>query len=103
MGEFLKNNKYLACLNHLHILFQCQYFNFIFSGLNIMWLGGHDMTLEDRLEWITGECSFSFDDWLAGQPNDCNGEGDCLMLNYSDDGWNDDRCWALWNFVCEFR
>ena len=61
--------------------------NFVFfSGLNRIWLGGHDMTVEDRWEWATGQCGFSFNDWLAGQPNDRNGEEDCLMLNYFEDG-----------------
>ena len=61
------------------------------------------MILEEEWEWITGQCSFSLSDWLADQPNDRNGEEDCLTLKYSEDGWTDGRCWLLRKFVCEFR
>ena len=47
------------------------------------------MILEEEWEWITGQCSFSLSDWLADQPNDRNGEEDCLTLKYSEDGWTD--------------
>jgi Lectin C-type domain len=57
------------------------------------WLGGNDRDSEGDWVWKTGPeagLSFPFFFWAGGEPNNCCGGEDDLVINWaSDGGWND--------------
>ncbi|CAC5388321.1 MRC [Mytilus coruscus] len=65
------------------------------------WLGGRD-EVEGHWKWVTSGKNFTYTDWHPGEPNDLNHDEDCLHL-YGPHGyqWNDFRCSALQNYICE--
>lgn len=64
-----------------------------------MWLGASDVDSEDDWRWVTGE-PFDFTDWRSGEPNGELNEN-CLIVNWSGQGWNDALCAGTWSYVCE--
>ncbi|XP_056001586.1 uncharacterized protein LOC125654833 [Ostrea edulis] len=62
------------------------------------WIGGHDFLQESNWMWITDEV-FNFTNWRAGNPSNGNGNEDCLDLSF--DGWNDNTCSNILNYICE--
>ena len=69
-----------------------------------MWIGGSDEAVEGRWEWDSERCSFTFEDWHWGQPNNYAGAQDCLYMDLSNPQikWNDERCTNRYYFICEF-
>uniref|UniRef100_A0A6F8CKJ4 Galactose specific C-type lectin-1 n=1 Tax=Culex pipiens TaxID=7175 RepID=A0A6F8CKJ4_CULPI len=71
------------------------------------WIGGSDLAEEGTFIWTgTGE-RVTYTNWRRDEPNDENGEEDCLQLAYIPGWeyfwhWNDNRCagQSLY-FVCE--
>ena len=82
-------------------------------GLSILpagyfWLGLADPGAEGTYVWITGE-AFSYTNWQTGEPNDANGEEDCVEMygNYVGEfaafsgHWNDALCTVPYRSLCE--
>ncbi|XP_048771111.2 uncharacterized protein LOC125677178 [Ostrea edulis] len=72
-----------------------------------IWLGGNDIDTEHTFVWIGNEnpVPFNFTNWHQGQPNNMNGDQDCVMLQYKtssfDYEWGDVGCQERHSFICE--
>jgi hypothetical protein len=68
-------------------------------------MGGCDADVEGTWTWITGE-SWSWTNWVPGEPNDYRGGEDVLEMSNSSGQWNDnsqsDNHFAD-GYVCEFE
>ncbi|TMW49785.1 hypothetical protein DOY81_005142, partial [Sarcophaga bullata] len=65
------------------------------------WIGGYDIGHEDRFVWIkTGRTLAPFTNWKPGQPNNANGNENCLALLVSGK-WADEHCLKRMPFICE--
>ncbi|XP_074480651.1 ladderlectin-like [Sebastes fasciatus] len=64
------------------------------------WLGGTDAQQEGTWFWIDGK-PFKYDNWDRGQPDNNNGTGHCLVMNYKDNlKFDDQPCYLRKTFVC---
>jgi hypothetical protein len=64
-----------------------------------IWLGASDADSERDWRWVTGE-PFDYTDWRTSEPNGDASEN-CLIGNWSGEGWNDQACAGTWSYVCE--
>ena len=56
--------------------------------------------LEREYVWTDGTI-FDFSNWNAGEPNDSNGNEDCMSMYVSTGKWNDDKCTDAKPFLCK--
>ena len=67
--------------------------------LQSAWIGLNDKAWEGEYTWDSGE-SYGYTNWYPGQPNDHNGQQDCVeMLNSGH--WNDQYCHYSLEFIME--
>ncbi len=66
------------------------------------WMGGSDAREEGAFEWITGR-PMTFARFAPGEPNDQNGDNDCLGAKTHDGLWRDWPCWLLRSYLCELE
>ena len=64
------------------------------------WLGGTNLTVAGSLEWATGSCEWSFEDW--GRHYGGGHDQRCLAIADSW-GWNDQTCSHANGFICQFN
>uniref|UniRef100_A0A7N9AK97 Type-2 ice-structuring protein-like n=1 Tax=Mastacembelus armatus TaxID=205130 RepID=A0A7N9AK97_9TELE len=70
------------------------------KGTGLIWLGGHDLTQEGKWKWIDGT-PFTYTKWRPGQPDNWQGNEDCLHLNAEGKWfWNDLDCQTPLPSVC---
>ncbi len=69
-------------------------------GDNAYWIGLDDRDREGVFVWATGE-ALSFESWEPGQPDDFNGNEDCVEQKAASGDMNDLPCGATRYFVCE--
>ena len=68
---------------------------------NAAWLGATDRAVEGVFRWIGSDQPLIYTNWGTGEPNNYNGEEDCLLMSQYED-WNDVRCSATLAYsVCE--
>merc|ERR1719508_283771 len=61
-------------------------------GLTAWWLGGNDLHREGSWVWPSGQ-PFTFTNWVEGEPNDSNGEEDCIAIDSPKEyKWMDLNC-----------
>ena len=65
-------------------------------GLGYAWFGGNDIEEEGVWKW-TDNTPWDFTNWVPQEPNDLDGNQDCLQINWS---WDDAGCWVNKPFVC---
>ncbi len=61
--------------------------------------------LQGNWVWTDGS-AWDFTGWGKGEPNDNEGNEDCLEMNHlgnGDWGWNDNGCSDLCSYVCKTR
>ncbi|XP_052777861.1 perlucin-like [Mya arenaria] len=63
------------------------------------WIGGSDAEEEARWEWVTGEVA-TYRNFGVNQPN-AGGDANCLTFISPLIVWNDVKCEAALNYVCE--
>ncbi|XP_062602397.1 perlucin-like protein isoform X2 [Saccostrea cucullata] len=71
-------------------------------GSHGVYLSGNDIKREGSWEWLDEDEPFSFHTWYKGEPNNDNGDGDCLHI-WKTHGyqWNDVACnYPISNFLC---
>ena len=79
----------------------------ILSINGLIWIGAHDIASEGNWIWVNGErASRSELIWFSGQPDNYDGNEDCLYLHAysgtSNDGLAFDRpCWNSFRGLCE--
>ena len=72
------------------------------------WLGGKDKRREGRWVWIDGGIQtypIRYTNWDSNEPNNHNGNEDCLVTNWDGYGvghgrWNDVPCNHTYGFIC---
>ncbi|XP_031175117.1 ladderlectin-like isoform X2 [Sander lucioperca] len=62
------------------------------------WIGGFDAMKEGIWMWTDGS-QFYYQSWGGGEPNNCCGGENCLLINWRDN-WNDGTCSSQLPFVC---
>lgn len=65
----------------------------------MMWIGATDIDTERSFKWVDGT-AMDYTNWIAGQPNNYQGNEDCMFIR--DDGWGDGSCSQLnlTKFLC---
>ncbi|XP_077573854.1 galactose-specific lectin nattectin-like [Stigmatopora nigra] len=63
------------------------------------WIGLHDAIEEGEFVWTDGEV-LNFRFFGSGQPDNDNGNEDCVEIAASGEMWADDQCSGLHPFVC---
>jgi hypothetical protein len=66
------------------------------------WIGFNDREQEGTYVWAESSVPVTYTSWADSEPNDANGEEDCVTTDYAFiGGWNDISCSALLPYVCE--
>lgn len=63
------------------------------------WVGASDQVKEEVFQWTNKE-NVVFTNWKPYEPNDANGNEDCVSL-CRDGQWNDNICNKTFNIICE--
>ncbi|XP_041458722.1 macrophage mannose receptor 1-like isoform X2 [Lytechinus variegatus] len=64
------------------------------AGVNVGYLGLHDLANEDSFYWVDGTpLTSSQSHWGTGEPSDDSGNDDCVQLKHFTDGDSDDWYW----------
>ena len=74
-------------------------------GVNDVWIGFNDRTVEGAWEWDGGHKG-SWTNWAVNEPNDSNGEDCAHLWNGGRNGrwtWNDNQCTNSYSFVCSLQ
>ena len=69
------------------------------SGTNY-WIGFNDIATEGSFKWPDESSANAFTYWDSGEPNNGNGDEDCVTY-WGGDRWNDYKCSNLLPAVCE--
>lgn len=69
-----------------------------FIGNQCAYIGLSDSVIEGEFAWTNGE-SLDYTNWAVNQPNNYNGNQDCVVM--CSDGWNDEYCTSLHEFIVE--
>ncbi|KAJ8309065.1 hypothetical protein KUTeg_013939 [Tegillarca granosa] len=79
-------------------------FYFIFIVLTV-WIGGSDWSVENTWVWEPTGKNISYTNWYPGQPNNSDGNENCLVLTAVYKGqygkWFDAHCDDLLYYICE--
>lgn len=71
------------------------------AGLDDVWAGGNDLTLEGSWVWVTGE-PMPYSNWRDGEPNNSNGLEHCMVVEGDNGGlWDDRPCDRQYGYICE--
>lgn len=67
-----------------------------------MRIGAHDNVQEGTWRWIKDNSIVDFKDWGDQQPNNVNGNQNCVeLLRSLSYRWNDHDCTSLLLYICE--
>ena len=77
--------------------------HYLFSDpKRIYWLGGSDQQQEGTFQWLTTGQTFSYTNWIPGDPNNANAGEDCVIANWNGDGkWADAECEWPEYYICQ--
>jgi hypothetical protein len=71
------------------------------KGMRI-WTDGTDQAVEGVWRWSGSDMTFDpFANWRDSEPNDANGDEDCLNYWVATGKWNDQACAFEFPFICE--
>ena len=76
---------------------------YILGSEGQFWTAGNDIQTEKEWIWAgNNEHITGYTNWAPGEPNQINGEEDCLTI-YPRKGyhWNDAQCDKSMNYICE--
>nr|XP_057910099.1 uncharacterized protein LOC131105709 [Doryrhamphus excisus] len=75
--------------------------NFITAYYDQLWIGLSDLDHEGKWKWVNGEELDFKGFWQKGEPNNSNGNEDCVEVSHTGGGWNDAPCRLQLSWVCE--
>ena len=64
------------------------------------WIGGNDLAVEEMFTWTSDNSTLGFVNWRSRQPDDWEGNEDCISL-CRDKRWNDYNCDRSLPYICE--
>ncbi|XP_028439590.1 galactose-specific lectin nattectin [Perca flavescens] len=67
------------------------YINQVTGANGRAWIGGFDSVKKGVWMWSDGS-TFDYKNWDVGQPDNFDGEENCLEMNYQGRNWNDAPC-----------
>jgi len=66
------------------------------------WLGATDNVKEGSWIWQSSGKTATYTNWADGEPNNCCGGENCLVMYTSQGKWNDGTCPSSISIMCEF-
>lgn len=66
-----------------------------------MWIGGSDKSKETQFIWSKSKNKITFTKWLSNNPDDYEGNEDCIEMLATTGEWNDMSCDFNTHFICE--
>ena len=68
------------------------------------WLGASDIDHEGLFRWKESQLPLSYSNFPSGEPNNANGNQDCLVVGFKDSSneWYDRDCDEGYGIVCQF-
>ena len=75
--------------------------DFVKSSFAVTWIGLSRHEHEDKWKWVDGTFLDGDGFWQDGEPNNSDGEEDCVELSRSATAWNDVPCKQRFPWVCE--
>lgn len=74
----------------------------ILECVEAFWIGGTNLGNEPHFYWMGEKKSMIYTDWLEHQPDNWQGNENCIEIwTAMGSKWNDRVCTTLSNFVCE--
>lgn len=67
------------------------------------WIGASDRIREGEWTWFTTLSPMNFTAWQPGEPNNSDGNENCVIIYAVDFLWNNLGCARRINFICEIR
>lgn len=65
-----------------------------------VWIGANDLQNEGEMVWVSG-APVEYANWAQAQPDDFQGEEDCVERRTPDGLWNDAPCGGAKRAICE--
>lgn len=75
--------------------------DFVKKTYAITWIGLSDKQQEGKWKWVDGTDLVGGGFWQAGEPNNSDGNEDCVEVSRSASAWNDAPCDRRFAWVCE--
>lgn len=66
-----------------------------------VWIGGSDQINENDFIWSKSGNSVNLTQWSPNEPNDYQGNEDCIEMDALHGKWNDMPCGSTYPFICE--
>ncbi len=71
------------------------------AGIDWMWLGASDIEKEGTFVWETSKTVMAFSKWSSGQPDNWQGNENCVHFWQNVNEWNDESCNDAMAAMCE--
>ncbi|XP_028447358.1 galactose-specific lectin nattectin-like [Perca flavescens] len=78
-------------------IFIRNYIHQVSGAYKLSWIGGTDSVKEGTWMWTDGS-KFHYKSFYVGEPNNCCGGENCLVMNSGGENWND----AGWTYQASF-
>ena len=83
----------IVCIHFLHLfVFQPSFF-----------IGINRSTSDGTFVYTESASPIKFEAWGANEPNNFNGNENCVILNVETGEWNDVNCDNSMKFICEYK
>ncbi|KAL3836018.1 hypothetical protein ACJMK2_021471 [Sinanodonta woodiana] len=70
------------------------------SGRDQIWIGLSDLDEENSYKW-SDSSPLTYTKWQVEEPNDYNGQEDCVEYYLYSDTWNDNNCYKAMAYICK--
>ncbi|KAK3582967.1 hypothetical protein CHS0354_027082 [Potamilus streckersoni] len=70
------------------------------SGRGHIWVGLNDLDEENSYKWSDGSAK-TYTKWQIDEPNDHNGQEDCVEYYLVSNTWNDNNCYKALAYICK--
>ena len=78
-----------------------QHFARTSAGKSIIWIGINDKNNEGSPEYSSDHSPLEWSNWENGQPDNWQGNEDCMIMYVSNGKWGDVKCDAKYPFICQ--
>lgn len=76
--------------------------NFVKKTYSIIWIGLSREEHGNMWKWVDGTMLVGDGFWQEDEPNNADGEEDCVELSRGASAWNDVPCNRKFSWVCEY-